>query len=66
MVVWETPDVPELTFRSAVPADVDSILLFRKEAADRQTERRSHGDRHERVYWSASRRLGLNPLTHDT
>jgi len=50
MVVWETPDVPELTFRSAVPADVDSILLFRKEAADRQTERRSHGDRHERVY----------------
>jgi ribosomal protein S18 acetylase RimI-like enzyme len=34
MVVWETPDVPELTFRSAVPADVDSILLFWKEAAE--------------------------------
>ena len=33
-MVWETPDVPELTFRSAVPADVDSILLFWKEAAE--------------------------------
>jgi ribosomal protein S18 acetylase RimI-like enzyme len=34
MIVWDTPDVPELTFRSAVPADVDSILLFWKEAAE--------------------------------
>jgi ribosomal protein S18 acetylase RimI-like enzyme len=34
MVVWDTPDVPELTFRSAVLADVDSILLFWKEAAE--------------------------------
>lgn len=35
-------------------------------AADRQTERRGLGGRHERVYWSASRRIGVNPLTHDT
>jgi ribosomal protein S18 acetylase RimI-like enzyme len=34
MAVWESSDVPELTFRSAVPADVDLILLFWKEAAE--------------------------------
>ena len=48
MVVWETPDVPELTFRSAVPADVDSILLFWKEAAEdsnRPTDTREAVDR---------------------
>jgi hypothetical protein len=37
MVFWGTPDVPELTFRSAVPADVDSILLFWNEAAEDST-----------------------------
>jgi ribosomal protein S18 acetylase RimI-like enzyme len=48
MVVWETPDVPELMFRSAVPADVDSILLFWKEAAEdsnRPTDTREAVDR---------------------
>jgi ribosomal protein S18 acetylase RimI-like enzyme len=48
MVVWETPDVLELTFRSAVPADVDSILLFWKEAAEdsnRPTDTREAVDR---------------------
>ena len=48
MVVWDTPDVPELTFRSAVPADVDSILLFWKEAAEdsnRPTDTREAVDR---------------------
>jgi ribosomal protein S18 acetylase RimI-like enzyme len=48
MVVWETPDVPELTFRSAVSADVDSILLFWKEAAEdsnRPTDTREAVDR---------------------
>jgi len=40
--------VPELTFRSAVPADVDSILLFWKEAAEdssRPTDTREAVDR---------------------
>ena len=48
MVVWETPDVPELTFRSAVPADVGSILFFWKEAAEdshRPTDTREAVDR---------------------
>jgi ribosomal protein S18 acetylase RimI-like enzyme len=34
MVVWDTLDVAELTFRSAVLADVDSILLFWRDAAE--------------------------------
>lgn len=34
MCEWDTPGVPELTFRSAVVADVDSILLFWKQAAE--------------------------------
>ena len=47
-MVWETPDVPELTFRSAVPADVESILLFWKAAAEdsnRPTDTREAVDR---------------------
>jgi ribosomal protein S18 acetylase RimI-like enzyme len=43
MCIWDTPEVPELTSRSAVVADVDSILLFWKQAAedsDRPTDSR--------------------------
>ena len=32
--VWDTADVAELTYRSAVFADMDSILLFWKQAAE--------------------------------